>query len=178
MRADEMPFALFRAYTQVVGPDGEFVRLGVPITPHPDTINGVKLTPTENHDFIQWINHVRPDVAAITVGDPDVEGHAGVIVESVDLSGMNMREAFQAVIETEAYWNAPDLPEEEGSKAHILRSVTALYRRGVNKDPVTRLGGGERAMFEDPRHLGLVTRLRIRQRRLNQHRKIDQGRVR
>jgi hypothetical protein len=117
--AGKMGMATFQKFLNIVGPEGEFVRLGTAPAQHGRSILGIPLTPHEHADYVKIVNEMRAEEGSWL----EVDG-----VPFLDHSNMTMRETIIAAQKTVEYFQAPDDPEMPNSKPRIINKIVSDYR--------------------------------------------------
>lgn len=136
--AQQMGPGNFIRFISIVGPEGEFVRLGWSPGHHPDKVAGVKLTAHEAAIYAKTVNEIRPDGGLMMVNDVD-EGPVMVM----EYDGLNMKEAMVELMQTEYYFSAPDESDMVNSKTDMINRIVGYYRHRVNFDRDINLGGAD-----------------------------------
>lgn len=124
----DMDDAQFTAFVRAVGIDGEMVRLGTPVGPHPTRIMGIEMSGQQRADYASAVNTLTP--------------------RSGPYRGMTMKDAMEKLVQSRDYMRGSDVPEVANSKIEQLRKLARFYRHDADEDPRTGLGGADRVLVE------------------------------
>jgi hypothetical protein len=144
-------------FIDMVGIDGELVRLGMPLGDHPKQIQGIPLNADQEVKYRRAVNMLTGEAPIIVAGHP------------FDVRGMTLREALDDLVRQPWYVSAPDIPSADDDKPAMLRRVTDHFRHNLGPKNDFGLAGADLVLFEADNHFAMsVERRAVGIEQLNQ----------